>query len=193
MTADIDIAPANMLQGSNVVRKLAARKKIQELEESTSTDEHGNEKEEPKDGVRDAITSLGMENGLASKYTSFVGVDKQTGKALEDKPMSTRDIKNQVPSGFGITFGGGRYITNSLGACMSASAPMTMGPSVKRSMVTKCKKSRSGKFSRMQFMTKVKRNYHPKLQGPIFTYPIFISSFSNFQCSQIFPGQVVVS
>jgi hypothetical protein len=87
---------------------LAARKKIQELQESTSTDETGDEEKEPKDKdeVKKAITKLGIENGLASKYTSFVGVDKTTGKAVEDQPMSTREIKDQVASGFGMSFGG---------------------------------------------------------------------------------------
>ena len=50
---------------------------------------------------------MGIDNGLASKYTSFVGVDKKSGKTLTEKPMSTREIKNQVPSGFGMNFGGG--------------------------------------------------------------------------------------
>ena len=93
-----------------------------------------------------------MENGLTSKYTSFVGVDKRTGKPLEDKPMSTREIKNQVPSGFGMTFGGGhtRMVqfspdAGSLGGQIErASAP---GMLKMRSSNTKCKKS--GRFIQM--------------------------------------------
>ena len=107
LIANIDIVQTNILEGADFVRKLAARKKIQELQESTSINEYGYEEEEPKDDVRKAITQLGIDNGLASKYTSFVGIDKNTGQTLADKPMSTREIKNQVASGFGMNFGGG--------------------------------------------------------------------------------------
>jgi hypothetical protein len=103
LIADIDIVQANILQGAEFVRKLAARKKIQELQESTSTNEQGYEEEEANEVVKKAITRLGIDNGLASKYTSFVGIDKNTGQTLADKPMSTREIKNQVPSGSGMS------------------------------------------------------------------------------------------
>ena len=107
LIASVDIVQTNILEGADFVRKLAAKKKIQELQESTSINEYGYEEEEPKDDVRKAITQLGVDNDLASKYTSFVGIDTNTGKTLADKPMSTREIKNQVASGFGMNFGGG--------------------------------------------------------------------------------------
>ena len=54
------------------------------------------------DEKKDVIIQLGIENGLSSKYTSFVGVDEKTKTAINDMAMMTREIKNQVPAGFGF-------------------------------------------------------------------------------------------
>ena len=54
-----------------------------------------------KERVKKAIIQIGMENSLASKYTSFVGVDRNSGERFETKSMKLRNVKNQVPSGYG--------------------------------------------------------------------------------------------
>ena len=121
---DIDINEANILHEAGFVRKLAARKKIQELEESMvdnqydydSDSDEENEKDSKKEAKK-AIIRLGIENSLASQYTSFIGIDQSTGKTLNEKPMSTREIKNQLTVGYGsdmMLFGGAHMITNSL-------------------------------------------------------------------------------
>jgi hypothetical protein len=102
LTAEINILDSNILEAGDFVHKLAGRKKIQELQETTSSaDPCAYDDDEMNDDIKKAIIQIGLENSLASKYTSFVGIDRKSGKTLEDKPMLTRDIKNQVPSGFG--------------------------------------------------------------------------------------------
>lgn len=96
LTIDVDIAKANMLHHSGIVRKLAARKKIQELEESKIVDEHGSEQNETTEDIKKSIIKLGIENGLASQYTSFVGIDDKTGDTLSEVPIWTREIGNQI-------------------------------------------------------------------------------------------------
>ena len=103
LTIDLDIDTANILKGENLVRKLAARKKIQELEEHQILDQYGYEDtdQETSDKKKNTIIQLGIENSLASKHTSFVGVDEKTNNHTNDMAMMTREIKNQIPSGFG--------------------------------------------------------------------------------------------
>ena len=101
LTIDVDIVKANMVYHCGIVRKLAARKKIQELEESRVVDEYGYEQNEARDDIKRTIIQLGLENSLASQYTSFVGIDDLTGDTLSEEPMWTREIKNQIASGYG--------------------------------------------------------------------------------------------
>ena len=137
---------SNILEAGDFVHKLAGRKKIQELQETTSSaDPWAYDDDEMNDDIKKAIIQIGLENSLASKYTSFVGIDRKSGKTLEDKPMLTRDIKNQVPSGHG---GYGGFMGMSAGYGNSLPMPQpcfagssfsgfsTMGSSQK-----KCKKS----------------------------------------------------
>ena len=96
LTVDVNILTINMLEARNFVRQLAGRKKIQELEETKlAYDQYGH------DLVKKAIIQIGLENSLVSKYTSFVGIDSKSGKKFEHRPMFTREIKNQIPSGYG--------------------------------------------------------------------------------------------
>ena len=96
LSVDINILTSNMLEAGNFVRQLAGRKKIQELEETKlAYDQYGH------DLVKKAIIQIGLENSLVSKYTSFVGIDSKSGKKFEHRPMFTREIKNQIPSGYG--------------------------------------------------------------------------------------------
>ena len=101
LSIDIDIVEANFLSDVVTVRKLAARKKIQELEESKHVNEYGGKENEKNDDVKNTIIQLGLENGLTSQFTSFVGIDDTTGDILKDNPMWTREIKNQVAFGYG--------------------------------------------------------------------------------------------
>ena len=82
--------------GGNFVHQLAARKKIQDLAEIVIGD-HGITEEE----IKNAIIRLGINYKLASKYTSFVGVDKKEPNSSFELEMVTREINNQVPFGFG--------------------------------------------------------------------------------------------
>jgi len=95
----LDVCKDSFIDGNNV-HQLFARKMIQELEEKLEND---NTEESKK-----LITELGIKYKLASKYTSFVGVDEKQGKINE--MMVTRHIKNQMPqnSGFGTARGGFR-------------------------------------------------------------------------------------
>ena len=101
LTINVDVVKANILHHCGIVRKLAARKKIQELEESKIVDENGYEQNELREDIKKTIIKIGLENGLTSQYTSFVGVDDNTGDTLSEEPMWTRQIKNQIASGFG--------------------------------------------------------------------------------------------
>ena len=59
-----------------------------------------------------------MENGLSRKYTSFVGVDENTKDfGINEMPMMTREIKNQVPSGFGCGYATSMSYSSSAASC----------------------------------------------------------------------------
>ncbi len=97
LSIDLSVEKSCFLDG-NFVHQLAARKRIQDLEENVSVEEEGGEKMEE---VKKAIVELGIKYRLASKHTSFVGVDDKAAKGDFELAINTRDIKNQVPSGFG--------------------------------------------------------------------------------------------
>ena len=74
---------------ADIVHRLAARKRIQELEEGKNAD-----------GVKKKIISLATKYHLASKFTSFVGID--TGGPEEGFHEATKMIiPNQIPFGYG--------------------------------------------------------------------------------------------
>ena len=97
----VEVTDANMLEAGNFVHQLAGRKKIQELQETLSNREYGYGIDKTHEEVKNSIIAIGLENGLVSKYTSFVGIHSESRKRLQEKPMMTREIKNQVPSGYG--------------------------------------------------------------------------------------------
>jgi len=76
-------------EGSDMVIKLAARKKVQSLEEENPNHWHNNNK--------DAIEKIGLEFGIMTSQTSFVGVDKETRKPIENQVMVRRQVANQTP------------------------------------------------------------------------------------------------
>lgn len=89
----IPINNTNYIHGQ-FIHQLAAKKRIQDLEETTNVNLTSEE-------IQELITELGIKYKIASKYTSFVGVDSKTFK--ESEVMITRHIKNQIPSGFGFS------------------------------------------------------------------------------------------
>eukprot|EP00092_Neocalanus_flemingeri_P018239 GFUD01019739.1.p1 GENE.GFUD01019739.1~~GFUD01019739.1.p1 ORF type:complete len:927 (-),score=280.27 GFUD01019739.1:214-2994(-) len=76
----------------NCLHQLFARKMIQEVEEK--------HEQENVDESKKLITALGLKYNLASKYTSFVGVDEKHGNSSTF--MVTRHVKNQMPQNFGF-------------------------------------------------------------------------------------------
>ena len=118
LSVDLPVEEKSILAG-NFVHQLAARKRIQDLEE-TVLEEEGAPK---KDEIEKAVVELAIKYRLASKHTSFVGVDDKAGKNDFELAMNTRDIKNQVPSGFG--YGGGPVPMMAM--CMSAPVPQMRG------------------------------------------------------------------
>ena len=69
----------------NSLHKLFARNMIQDVEEKYDSNE---------DDRKALITELGLNYKIASKYTSFVGVDDKNGSY---DFMITRRVKNQEP------------------------------------------------------------------------------------------------
>jgi len=93
----LPISDNDYLETGNFVHQMAARQFIQDLETN-------NKSYEISEKVKKEITDLGLEYGLATRYTSFVGVDKQTKKTLHESAMITHQIDHEVPRGFGIQY-----------------------------------------------------------------------------------------
>ena len=86
----------------NLLHRLAARKKIQELEEEF--DSSNPRYQGATDPNKDEIKAVALRYSLTSRYTSFVGVDRNTNKTQWDDVMIQRVISNQIPKGFGSNF-----------------------------------------------------------------------------------------
>lgn len=80
---EIAVEEKSLING-DFVHQMAARKRIQELEEG-GCDPDATEKE-----IEDAIVELGLKFGLASKHTSFVGVDEVKPDGKPEPIMITR-------------------------------------------------------------------------------------------------------
>jgi len=93
----LPISDNDYLEAGNFVHQMAARQFIQDLETN-------NKSYEISEKVKKEITDLGLEYDLATRYTSFVGVDKQTKKTLHESAMITHQIDHEVPRGFGIQY-----------------------------------------------------------------------------------------
>merc|ERR1711963_1137257 len=109
LSVTIPITEKDRLEGGNFVHKMAGRRRIQEIEDSLPFDEY--ELPEP---AKKEITGLGRKFGLATKYTSFIGVDKQSKKSLFEGAMQSRHIEHEIPH---MMFGGGGPMAM---ACMMA-------------------------------------------------------------------------
>ena len=97
LTAEIILTEDNKIEGE-FVHQLAARKKIQDLEEESVLQEN----HQYRDQYKEAIIDLGKKYNLASQHTSFVGVDSKESDKKFHGEMVRRDVANQVPYGFGF-------------------------------------------------------------------------------------------
>jgi len=106
----LPIIKDNFIHGTSV-HQLCARKMIQEAEEV-------HEKDNPAES-KTLITELGLKYNLASKYTSFVGVDEN--KSKNKKIMFQRHVSNQLPidlgslSGIDVVLGADESFLTSVG------------------------------------------------------------------------------
>merc|ERR1711963_1122876 len=120
LSVTIPITAKDHLKGGNFVHQMASRRRIQEIEDSLPFDEY-----DLPEHAKKEITDLGLKFGLATKYTSFIGVDKQSKKSLFEGAMQSRHIEHEIPH---MMFGGGGPMAM---ACMMAPpmmAPPMMAP-----------------------------------------------------------------
>merc|ERR1719245_1725916 len=94
LSIEVPIDDTCHLQAGKFLHQMATRRKIQDMEGDGLIDES-----------KDEIKTLALKYGIASKLTSFIGVDKNTRKPLLEPAMQTRHVSQEVPRGFG-SFGG---------------------------------------------------------------------------------------
>ena len=114
LAVDLQVTAESSL---NLLHRLAARKKIQELEEEFDSSNpwfRG-----AADPNKDEIKAVALRYSLTSRYTSFIGVDRNTNKTQWDDAMVQREILNQIPKGFGSNFS---FMAASCGMANSAFA-----------------------------------------------------------------------
>ena len=92
LTVSIPIDSNCYLTSGKLVHQMAARRQIQDLEENSSY---------LSDEITEEISDIALKHSIASKYTSFVGVDKKTRKSVLEPSMSSRQIHQEVPLGYG--------------------------------------------------------------------------------------------
>ena len=123
----LPISDNDYLEAGNFVHQMAARQFIQDLETN-------NKSYEISEKVKKEITDLGLEYGLATRYTSFVGVDKQTKKTLHESAMITHQIDHEVPRGFGIQYRSGPQFPRARMAACSQMRYFSASDSINGSM-----------------------------------------------------------
>mgnify|MGYP001206289620 CR=1 FL=1 len=84
---EIPIEDKNVLEGGKYLHQLAARRRIRDIEESSAQAGSSEAIEE--------IKQLSVKHGIASKYTSFIGVDKKTLVSGKEGRMTTCQIPQQ--------------------------------------------------------------------------------------------------
>merc|ERR1719411_1078717 len=94
LSIEVPIDESSILKDGKFVHQMAARRRIQDLEESVTEDWRN-----PTNDNKEEIKTLALKYGIASKYTSFVGVDKKTRKSVLEPAMSSRQIQQEVPFG----------------------------------------------------------------------------------------------
>ena len=132
LTVSIPIDSNCYLTSGKLVHQMAARRQIQDLEENSNY---------LSDEIKEEISDIALKHSIASKYTSFVGVDKETRKSILEPAMSSRQIHQEVPLGYGsydsfgprqqMIIGSSRFRCNSARPvsyqlCSMGSAPMPM-------------------------------------------------------------------
>ena len=87
-----------------LIHKMAARRRIQEISESESESvslldkmDFSPTSSRTSPPSKKEITDLGLTFGLATKYTSFIGVDKDSKTPLYEGEMVSRYIKHEIP------------------------------------------------------------------------------------------------
>merc|ERR1719266_2475815 len=114
LSVEIPIGKENLLESGRLVHQMTARKQIQELEENS---------EYVSNEIKEEISKLALKHGIASKYTSFVGVDKKTRISVLEPAMTARQIQQEVPFGFHGHGFSGSAPPSIMSACM---APIPM-------------------------------------------------------------------
>jgi len=94
LSIEVPIDDTCHLQAGKFLHQMATRRKIQDIEDDGLIHES-----------KDEVKTLALKYGIASKFTSFIGVDKSTRKPLLEPAMQTRHVSQEVPRGFG-SFGG---------------------------------------------------------------------------------------
>ena len=84
---EIPIEDKHVLEGGKYLHQLAARRRIQDIEESPT--------QAGSSAAIEEIKQLSVKHGIASKYTSFIGVDKKTLVSVNEGRMTTCQIPQQ--------------------------------------------------------------------------------------------------
>ena len=92
LTVSIPIDINCYLTSGKLIHQMAARKLIQDLEENSDY---------MSDEINEEISDIALKHSIASKYTSFVGVDKKTRKSFLELAMISCQIHQEVPFGYG--------------------------------------------------------------------------------------------
>ncbi len=101
-SSSITIMPSLSIPGT-MISKLAGRRYIRELEEEYNA--IGNTNQQRKKELENQITAAGLNYGLASKFTSFVAVEKRKESISGDNSgtMQSRNIPIQLAKGYPTT------------------------------------------------------------------------------------------
>ena len=83
------------------VRLFWARERVRDLESREVTGRHA-------EAMKERIVRVAKEHGIASRYTSFVLVEKRTGARRQHGPVDTRVVPVNAPAGWGAVRVGAR-------------------------------------------------------------------------------------
>ena len=99
LSIEIPISKESYLNHGQLVHQMAARKRIQDLEEKLSNYFNANHND-----IKEEIIELSLKFHIASTHTSFVGVDKDTRKTILEPAMRSRQVHQEIPQGFGQSY-----------------------------------------------------------------------------------------
>ncbi|XP_037037777.1 von Willebrand factor A domain-containing protein 5A-like isoform X2 [Bradysia coprophila] len=100
LTVRIEHSPSNNLDGNgNLLHRLAAIKLIRELEMEVSALQ--SEHSEAEKILKNEIIEIACQNGIASRYTSFIATDVRNDKQSDESwVMVTRHVPSQIAHGW---------------------------------------------------------------------------------------------